>query len=313
MKRKVYAAVFAVALVLSLPVSARAAELLIPVGRIIGLQLRDDTVTVAAFDDVFGGHARDSGLCIGDQILKINGKTIACAGDVREALGTGTEPVAITVRREGRTKNLHMTPAQTDEGPRLGVYLRQGIAGIGTVTWYDPDTGKFGTLGHGVSDGSGRLLPMREGTAFLAQVQSVKKGKSGEPGQLKGTAEALETCGRLLRNTPQGVFGVNKAGWPGEPLPAAEYADVEIGPAKILSTVQGDSPREYSVEILKIYPKDRPDNRNLLLKVTDPALLETTGGIVQGMGVSYNKDNQDNSLACRGVWCQSRFSLTNEN
>ncbi len=286
MKRKFNAAVFAVVLLLALPVSAKAAELLVPVGRIIGLQLQDNTVTVAAYDDTLGTHARDAGLRIGDEIVTINGQAIGCAEDVRTALGDGVGSIALTVRRGGKTKNLNLSPAMTADGPRLGVYLRQGIAGIGTVTWYDPDTGKFGTLGHGVSDSSGTLLAMTQGTAFQAQIQSVKKGKCGEPGQLKGAAEAFEVCGKLLKNTPQGVFGINRAGWPGEPIPVASYEDIQAGPATIRSTVQGDTPREYSVEILKIYPKDRPDCRNFLLKVTDPSLLATTGGIVQGMSGS---------------------------
>ena len=286
MKRFLNAAVLAVVLLLALPLGARAAELLVPVGRIIGLQLQDDTVTVAAFDDTLGTHAKDAGLRIGDEILQIDGQTIDSTDDVRAALNRCGSEITLTVRRSGKTRTLNLSPAKTADGPRLGVYLRQGIAGIGTVTWYDPDTGKFGTLGHGVSDANGSLLCMTKGSAFQAQIQSVKKGKSGEPGQLKGTAETFQVCGKLLRNTPQGVFGINKEGWPGEPLPVASYDEVQTGPATILSTVQGDTPQEYSVEILKIYPEDRSDHRNFLLKVTDPDLLSTTGGIVQGMSGS---------------------------
>ena len=125
---------------------------------------------------------------------------------------------------------------------------------------------------------------MKSGSAYEARVLSVVRGRSGDPGQLKG--EAGNACGELLRNTPQGVFGVNRKGWPGEPLPVAAYEEIRTGAASIRATVQGSSVREYSVEILKIYPEDRPDGRNFLLKVTDPALLEATGGIVQGMSGS---------------------------
>ena len=127
---------------------------------------------------------------------------------------------------------------------------------------------------------------MKSGDAYDAAVLTVKKGKCGEPGQLKGTANTDTVIGELLRNTPQGVFGVTKRGWKGEPLPTASEEDIHTGKAAILSTVSGDTPREYSVEILKIYPKDRTDGRNLLLKVTDETLLEATGGIVQGMSGS---------------------------
>ena len=117
MKRFFCAAILTAAMLLSIPLGARAAELLVPVGRIIGLQLQDDTVTVAAFDDVLGSRAKDAGLCIGDEILTIDGMTIDCAEDVRSALDACSGAVSLTVRRSGKTIELHLSPAQTDEGP----------------------------------------------------------------------------------------------------------------------------------------------------------------------------------------------------
>ena len=269
-----------------LPIGARADQLLIPGGQVIGLQLRNDTVTVAAFDDTLGSCAKDAGLCVGDEILTVNGRSIHCAEDVRSALQEGGQTISITIRRDAKTRSFQLTPRNTADGPRLGVYLKQGIAGIGTVTWYDPETGIFGTLGHGVNDGKGKLAVLKTGSAFPAEVTAVKKGTCGNPGQLKGDAQALTDWGTLLRNTPQGVFGTTRQGWQGEPLPVAEYEEVTTGAATIRSTVSGSRVQEYSVEILKIYPEDKPDGRNFLLKVTDPALLSATGGIVQGMSGS---------------------------
>lgn len=286
MKRFLSSVALSMALFAALPLQARAAELLIPVGRIIGLQLRNDTITVAAYDDSLGANARSAGLKIGDEIVKIDGVEIDCAEDVRSALSSSGDTVELIVRRGSKLSTLNITPEQTTDGPRLGVYLRQGIAGIGTVTFYDPETGKFGTLGHGVSDARGSLLKMTAGSAYEASLMSVKKGKCGDPGQLKGCAEAVSTFGTLLRNTPQGVFGITKQGWKGEPVPVADYEEITTGSAVIRSQVCGDSVQEYSVEILKIYPESRSDGRNFLIKVTDPKLLETTGGIVQGMSGS---------------------------
>ena len=269
-----------------LPIGARAAQLLIPGGQVIGLQLRNDTVTVAAFDDTVGSCAKEAGLCVGDEILSVNGKAVQSAADIRAALEENPQSASITIRRESRTRTLELAPRATADGPRIGVYLKQGIAGIGTVTWYDPASGIFGTLGHGINDTKGKLAALKDGNAFPAEILSVKKGACGDPGQLKGNADADTICGTLLRNTPQGVFGIFRQGLPGEPLPVAGYAEVSAGAATIRSTVAGNAVQEYSVEILKIYPEEKPDGRNFLLKVTDPGLLATTGGIVQGMSGS---------------------------
>ena len=273
----------AILFLIVLPVICRAAEMLVPVGRIIGLQLKSEAVTVAAFDDVLGREAKDAGLRIGDQILSVNGFPIREAEDVAEAL-EGRTSVAVTVRRGSKETTMEIPLQTTADGKRLGVYLRQGIGGIGTITWYDPETGKFGALGHGVSDSSGALLRMTGGSAYDAFVESVKKGKAGAPGQLRGCADSA--CGELLRNTPQGVFGRTSQSWEGAPIPVAAYEEITPGQATIRATVQAGEPQDYSVEILKIYPRDRGDGRNLLLKVTDPRLLEATGGIVQGMSGS---------------------------
>lgn len=286
MKRILNSIALAVLILFLCPLHANAADMLIPVGQIIGLQLSDSTVTVAAFDDALGTKAREAGLKIGDEILKIGEKQIRCAADVRTALTGCDTQISLTISRGGKTHTLRFAPEETSDGKRLGVYLRQGIAGIGTVTWYDPETSKFGTLGHGVSDAKGNLLKLTEGMAYEAEILSVKRGKCGDPGQLKGSADADHPIATLYRNTPQGVFGIAKSGWLGQPMPVAEYRDIQPGSASIRSTIRGAAPQEYSVEILKIYPEDRCDGRNFLIKVTDPALLETTGGIVQGMSGS---------------------------
>ena len=286
MKRFFRSTVFSVILFALLPVQARAAERLIPVGEVIGLHLKSDTVIVAAYDSCLGEEPRRAGLKIGDEIIAIGSVPVEDAQDVRSALEDCGETVRVTVRRDGKLDILQLTPQQTPEGPKLGVYLRQGMAGIGTVTFYDPDTGLFGTLGHGVSGGRGKLLEMTGGNAYEASVLSVVKGTSGEPGQLKGSAEGERTVGTLLRNTPQGVFGIARQRWQGEACPVADYEEIHTGEATIRSTICGRSVQEYSVEIHKIYPEDRSDGRNFLIKVTDPTLLEQTGGIVQGMSGS---------------------------
>ena len=265
--------------------AACAETLLVPVGQVVGLEIGDDTVTVAAYDDVLGAGAKAAGLRIGDEILQIDGHQIDSAEDIREVLSRSDGTVDVRVCREGDEKTISLAPEITREGPKLGVYLRCGVTGIGTVTFYDPDTGTFGTLGHGVNNGSGKTARLEKGSVYRASILSVKRGLAGDPGQLRGAFQSTDRIGSLHSNTVRGVFGRVDIPWRGAPIPA-DSSGVKPGEAVIRSTVSGDTVREYSVEIVKIYPGDRADGRNMLLRVTDPALLEATGGIVQGMSGS---------------------------
>ena len=160
------------------------------------------------------------------------------------------------------------------------------MTGIGTVTDYDPVTKKFGSLGHGVSSPDGELAQMSEGKAYSATVISVVKGKAGQPGQLRGGVGGGKVIGKLERNTHQGLFGTVQDPWQGRTMETAQANEIKCGRATILSTVSGNNTQEYSVEILKLYPQNRAQGRNMLLRVTDQRLLQTTGGIVQGMSGS---------------------------
>ena len=266
--------------------SVSAAKLLIPVGEVIGLEIRDEHICVESFDPVLGETAKKAGLQVGDQILAIDDTPIRSAGDIRQALSASTGQVTLRVQRGNRQMTLTAQPAVTEYGPKLGITLRQGISGVGTVTYYDPDSGSFGALGHAVNQKDGKLLSMAEGFAYCAEVDRVVKGKSGDPGQLTGAVTAPEPFAVLSKNTPQGIFGSAAGAFSGDPLPVGECTQIHPGPARIRSTVMGSDVQEYSVEILKIYPNSGSDGRNLLLKVTDRRLLDTTGGIVQGMSGS---------------------------
>jgi len=273
-------------MIYSIASGVSAASLLIPGGQVIGLELQDGSVSVASFDETLGAAARSAGLKEGDRILRIDDTKISCAEDIRKALTCSDGKVDISVQRGDKCKQLTVSPALTADGPRLGVYLKQGTTGIGTVTYYNPQTEDFAALGHGVNSKNGTLLPLQTGTVFPAKVQSVKKGAVGKPGQLCGGLTGSTPNGTISKNTVQGVFGNLDSAISGTPLPVAQSSDVHTGSATIRSTVEGEALREYSVEILKIYPNRGDRSRNMLLKVTDPALLETTGGIVQGMSGS---------------------------
>ena len=292
MKRFLFRLMLGILLWNIVPQCADAVDMLIPVGQVVGLALQNDTVTVAAFEK--GSQAEAAGIQVGDRILTIDGQRITSAEDIRAALRSSNGSVMITLLRGDNMTTCRIHPSITEDGPKLGIYLKQGITGIGTITYYDPDTNCFGTLGHGVNDASGALLQLTTGSVYQAKVVAVRKGAAGQPGQLMGALTAQTPIGTIYRNTLHGVFATAEQPFSAEPLPVGNAASVTAGAATILSTVEGQQPREYSVEILKIYPASRQNGRNMLIRITDPALLATTGGIVQGMGVSYNKDNQVN-------------------
>ena len=286
MRKLTIAVVIIMALTMLLPIQAYATDALVPVGQVVGLHIGDGGSVIAGFDEILGSGARKAGLQVGDRLVSIDGRTITCTDDITKVLEKADGQVEIRYIRDGKTKCTKLLPMITDDGPRLGVYLKQGISGVGTITWYDPDTGKYGALGHGVNSGEGKLVPVAEGKLYRAAVLSVVKGKAGNPGQLLGSLKDKTPIGTIEKNVEQGIFGQVTSGWQGEVLPVADNDEICTGAAKIRSNISGEEVQEYSVEILKIYPSSKGGGRNMLIKITDPRLLETTGGIVQGMSGS---------------------------
>ena len=284
-KRGIFRSAVSAALIFAMTLPAAAAKMLIPVGEVVGLSLAEGTVTVVAFDDALGAEAKDAGLQIGDEIESVDGRQIDSAQDLHQALVHSDGSVRVTVIRDRQRRELKLMPVVSDQGPKLGVYIREGITGIGTITYYDSQSGCFGALGHGVSDSRGKLAGMITGSIYDASVVSVKPGKAGAPGQLKGAVSAAEPIGQLYRNSGCGIFG-NGCSFGGEAVPVAAADQVKPGQAQILSNVSGDTVEAFQVEILKVYDTERENGRNMLLRVTDEKLLQTTGGIVAGMSGS---------------------------
>lgn len=271
-------------LVLALTVQAAALpRALIPGGGTVGVKLYTQGLMVTGFDE--DSPAQQAGLRKGDVILRVDGAQVRSTDSLRQAMYGGA--VVLTVLRDGREATFRVMPTKTKEGFRLGAYIRDSLAGIGTVTYYDPDTGAFGALGHGVGDqDTGALLPIEAGVVVRSTVTGVEKGKAGTPGELKGKFDVETILGNVTDNTEHGIFGTLTTPVPGKPLPLAKASEIKPGPAEILSNVHGREVQAYSVKILKIYPAAKETGRNLLLEITDQRLLDATGGIVQGMSGS---------------------------
>ena len=295
MKKHVFGALAALLILPSMAVSAYALEAdeLIPVGSAVGIELETDGVMIVGLTEVAtrsgaASPASEAGLQSGDVIRAVDGRPTANAAEfltVMQGIGAGEH--SVTVRRDGKEMEFHVTPAQNREGAyQFGLWLRDSVTGIGTVTFYDPNSGTFGALGHGISDaGTGELLPFERGSITGAEVVDVIPGNPGSPGELCGEFDRETVLGVLSKNTESGIFGTASLEELGAPIPVAGEDEVSLGPATIRSSVGGGGVREYSVEISRIY-RNAADSRFLLLTVTDPELLKITGGIVQGMSGS---------------------------
>ena len=277
--------------------AAKTVRTVVPVGRAVGIKLFSDGVLVVGFSAIptDGGSAapaKECGLREGDIITHINSEEVDTIEQVQSLL-QGLEGDKMSIRCLRGEKQLQMTAQAvkcTSDGEyKLGAWIRDSMAGIGTMTFYDPATGTFGALGHGINDvDTCRLMPLQSGGIMEASVTQVQKGTKGNPGQLKGAFETGD-IGDLRANTEGGVFGTLKDKALVEGLTALEVArpaQVKIGPATILSNISGETVKEYAVEITKVIPAEDDDTRDVMLTVTDKDLLEATGGIVQGMSGS---------------------------
>ena len=268
---------------------------LIPLGRTTGIKLYSKGTMLVGFSDLdCCGYspAEKAGLQEGDVILALNGSDIGSNEDLVAGLKALDSPtVTLTVLREERTREVRVRAVydETLRCYRIGAWIRDSIAGIGTISFVDPKTGAFGALGHGICDtDTGDLILLESGSVMESIVTDVIPGKSGAPGQLTGQFNLKEDQGILVKNTDAGIFG--KLDNPRlyadrEALPVAEAKEVKTGDAYILSNVDGITTQRYDIRIIKVF--DGKDTlRDMLIEVTDPDLLQITGGIVQGMSGS---------------------------
>ena len=274
-----------------------AAPTVIPVGRAVGIKLFSDGVVVVGTSDIATEEgsvnpAKACGLKEGDIITHINSTEVDTIEEVSALLQElEGETMSIRAIRDDKQVQLTATAAlcASDGAYKLGAWIRDSMAGIGTVTFYCPGTGAFGALGHGINDvDTAKLMPLDSGSILPATVAGVQKGRAGQPGQLQGVFDTDSTLGLLSANTDGGVFGVMAdSGWvEGAPVEVAARDEVKPGAATILCNINSQRVEEYAIEIAKVFPQREDDCRDYLLKVTDPRLLDATGGIVQGMSGS---------------------------
>lgn len=268
----------------------------VPGGTAFGLRLYTNGVVIVGMDPVETKEgsvnpAKDAGLKEGDVLLSMNGQPVSRNEDVSRIFrGCGGKALQLRIRRGQQELDVKFQPAcsASDGKFRAGLWIRDSSAGVGTLTFYEPDSRVFAGLGHAICDvDTGGEMPLLAGDIVNAQINGCYKGSKGAAGELCGVF-GNRVMGTLAVNGNTGVYGVMNASSAlnGKAVPVALRQEVKTGPAQIISTVDGKEPRYYDVEITKIYSGSDTQVKNMIVEVTDEALIEKTGGIVQGMSGS---------------------------
>jgi stage IV sporulation protein B len=273
-----------------------------PGGQSIGVKLNTVGVLVVGHHLVNTEDGKKSpgeiaGIKIGDIITEINGNKIEKMTDVApfvQNAGQSGQALDMVISRESGKFKTKLTPLKDkgEDSYKLGLYIRDSAAGIGTMTFVHPQTKKYGALGHVISDmDTKKPIVVEDGQIVRSTVTSIEKGSNGDPGEkLARFSSDREIVGNITKNSPFGIFGVLnkdlKNGIMDKPLPISLSHQVKEGPAKILTVVNDDKVEEFDIEIVSTIPQKFPATKGMVLKVTDPRLLDKTGGIVQGMSGS---------------------------
>jgi len=269
---------------------------LVPLGQTIGIDIHTNGVMILGTGSVETAEGKQDSpakgkVFTGDLIQKVNGQVVESNGDVTEIVEReGQSPVTLEILREGEIIQASITPLiGTDGIYKLGLWIRDRAQGIGSLTYYNPDTGGFGAIGHGIADvDTHETIPVGEGTITKARISAVKKGVEGEPGEIEGSLTST-VLGEIQLNSANGVYGtiVNSESLiqTQNAIPIALKEEIKEGKAYILCNLEGDTVEQYEVKVSKT-SKIASKNDGLVVEITDPRLLEKTNGIIQGMSGS---------------------------
>ena len=272
----------------------------IPVGNIAGVKLYTDGVLVVGMSEIEGVDAKrykpyeNTGIEEGDSIISINQNTISSTDELIETVNRSEgKEIKLKYIHEEETKECSMTPVKTgDNEYKLGLWVRDSAAGVGTVTYYEPSTKTFGALGHGITDiDTEELIHIASGEFVTTKILNIIKGENGVPGKIQGTVENQKDIGTISKNTKYGIYGTVKNLSTlnidtSREMEVALRKEIKTGKATILCSLDNQKVEEYEIEIEKIDTQNSYNNKSMKIKVTDERLLEKTGGIIQGMSGS---------------------------
>lgn len=266
----------------------------IPLGNAIGLKLYTEGVLIVGMSEIEGKKPyENTGIKEGDRIVSINNNKIETTEDLIETVNASKgKEVSIKYIRENSEEVTNITPVQTKQNEyKLGLWVRDAAAGVGTASFYIPSTGMFASLGHGITDiDTGDLITISNGELVSTNIVSIQKGEKGKPGEIKGNIEGSNKIGEVYKNTSFGIFGKvsnkNSLKVTESEIEILNRDEVKKGKAQIICELEDGKKEYYDIEIQRIYTANNKDNKSMLIKITDERLLEKTGGIIQGMSGS---------------------------
>ena len=270
----------------------------VPCGNSIGVKLYTDglmVVGIAGFESANGKTVypcKGKNIKEGDIILEINNTKPKRISEISEAISNSDGKVVLKLKRDNDIITQSVTPkaAKEDGKYKLGLMIRDSAAGIGTLTFYNPETNTFGALGHGISDSdTGKLLPVSTGEILPSTIISVEKGVSGKPGELRGSFVGDKKIGTVDINCDSGLYGTlksNSVSSTSNLIETANKSEIVAGDAQILSNITGNQVEKFNINIIKVSHQTNSNSKGMVIKITDERLLDKTGGIVQGMSGS---------------------------
>lgn len=264
----------------------------IPVGKAIGMKLYTEGVLVVGMSEIEGKKPyENSGIETGDKIIEIDDTQIDNTDELIECVNNSNgKELEIKYISDNEEKTTSIEPVKTSDNEyKLGLWVRDAAAGVGTLTFYEPSTGKFGALGHGINDvDTYELIDIASGELVTTEIIDIVKGEDGSPGEIRGTIDNGTSLGNIYKNTGFGIYGnidnvakLNLTQY--KEYEVANRSEITTGKAEILCELENGKTQSYEIEIQRLFLENNENNKSMLIKVTDEELIEKTGGIIQGM------------------------------
>lgn len=264
----------------------------IPLGKAIGMKMYTEGVLVVGMSEIEGKKPyENSGIETGDKIIEVNNQEINNTDELIACVNSSKgETVEIKYISDTEEKVANIEPVKTANNEyKLGLWVRDAAAGVGTLTFYEPSTGNFGALGHGINDvDTYELIDIANGELVTTNIVDIVKGQNGTPGEIRGTIDNGITVGAIAKNTSFGVYGqisnINRLNIDSsKAMEVANRNEIKTGKAEIICELENGTTKTYEIEIQKIFLENNENNKSMLIKITDEELFEKTGGIIQGM------------------------------